>query len=141
MAETYRGISVEQEMYRDRLLAIGVRTVTDPRRIEIPCALVVPERAESQATLGCNGVFDTDWVISIMSGPTSGRDSMQQLSAMAALVLQGMAVGNVTVEWSSRRIDTSGDPVPCIDIRWTTQSDWLGLVEDEETRQPAASNS
>jgi hypothetical protein len=125
-----RGIVVEQEQIAQRLLDVGVRAVIDPRRIEIPCALVVPERATVTGTLACSGAFNTEWVISVIGGPTSGQDTMRVLSAITAQIVQGAEISNMTIELSSRSIDT-GDLVPCFDIRWESISDWVGAHSPE----------
>ncbi len=119
------GIVAEQEAYAAAIADAGVRSSIDPRRAEVPCALVIPERAELQDTLACNGVFDTSWVIHILSGPTAGQDTVRQLSTMVAMVIQGMQVGGVTIEWDSYRLD-DGTDIPSIAVRWNTNSDWIG---------------
>lgn len=102
-----------------------MRSCIDPRRAEVPCALVMPERAELQDTLACNGVFNTEWVIHILGGPTAGQDTVRQLSSLTALVLLGMETGGVSISWESYRLD-DGTDLPSIALRWTTASDWIG---------------
>ena len=121
----YRGIVATQEHYAAAIAEAGVRSCIDPRRLEIPGALVMPERAELQGTLACNGVFNTEWVIHILGGPTAGQDSVRQLSALTALVLLGMETDGVVISWESYRTD-DGTSIPSIALRWTTASDWIG---------------
>ena len=124
--ETYRGIVAEQERYAQAIADAGVRVTVDPRRIEVPSCLVMVERAESTATLACNGIFDTSWVIHVLGGADAGIDTLRQLSAMVAQILAGMEIAPVTIEPGNYRFD-NGDSVPSFAIRWTTEADWLGL--------------
>ncbi len=122
------GIVQEQEAYAAAIAETGVRACIDPRRVEVPCALILPERAVLNRTLACQGVFDTEWVVHILGGPTAGQDTVRQLSSMIAVILQGMEVGGVTIQWEAYRLD-DGSEIPSVSLRWTTDSDWIGTNE------------
>ena len=134
---TSTGIYGEAEKYAEAITATGIRATLDPRRVDPPCALIVPTRASFQQTLACDGFAPTTWNIHLLAPGVGDQYAMQHLSTMAASVLKGMQA-TADIEVTSYRVD-SGDAYPCITITFETpQSDWLGVTT---VRQPAAANT
>lgn len=128
------GIFLEQESYAAAIADLGIRVTVDPRRLEPPCALVVPEVGQFQPnTLACDGLAPTNWAIWLLAGQPGGVDAMRQLSRMAGAVLKGMETSQASIELSSYTTD-AGDPWPAMKISFITESsDWVG-ERDEETK-------
>lgn len=102
------------------LVAGGVRATSDPRRVDPPCALVVPEGGEFDTL--CIGDANTDWVIHVLAPPPSASDSMRTLWRLVAGCLQ--VIPRIeSVRASSYA--TGGEPWPSYELRFRTETSWL----------------
>jgi hypothetical protein len=103
-----------------RIVSAGIRATTDPARVDPPCALVMVEEATFQVM--CPGEGTTRWVIHCIA-PPSGRGAFHQIGAMVAAIIP------VVPEVREARVTSyrtgAGDPWPCIDLHWETQSSWV----------------
>ena len=105
---------------RDRLLKAGVRAVTDPRRVDPPCVLVVPTAGEFNPM--CVGDADTDWSLHCLGPNPGGEDALRVLSQLVSRVVAEIPEVR-DVRMGSYRVDT-GDPWPSMDISLRTVSSW-----------------
>lgn len=113
-------IHEDMDVIAKALVAAGVRAVTDPRRVDPPCVLVVPESAQFDSM--CEGQANTEWVLHLLAPPPGAADTFRQLSALAAKVIA--AVPRIeTVRMASYQTD-NGSTWPSFDMRFTTESSW-----------------
>lgn len=106
---------------RDALVAGGVRAVTDPRRVDPPCVLILPEEAEFGMMAPGNG--NTTWVLRCLAPPPGNSDAFGILSDLAAATITTVPdVQNARM--GSYATGPTSDPWPCIELRFTTVSAW-----------------
>lgn len=106
---------------RDALVAGGVRAVTDPRRVDPPCVLILPEEAEFGHMTP--GTGNTTWVLRCLAPPPGNSDAFNVLAELAADVIGTVPdVQNARV--TSYATGPTADAWPCIELRFTTVSAW-----------------
>ena len=111
----------EAVVIRDQMVAAGVRAVTDPRRVDPPCVLVVPAAVEWNSN--CIGDGVTDWVLHVLGPQPGGEDALRVIARMAAAVLPLFPEAR-RGRMTSYSTD-SGDDWPCFDIEWSRSSPWV----------------
>ena len=105
---------------RDALLDSGVRATTDPRRVDPPCVLVLPEDAEF--THMDAGTGPTTWVLRCLAPPPGNSDAFQILSDLVAATIT--CVPDVQTARTASYVTDAGDPWACIELRFTAVSAW-----------------
>lgn len=111
----------EAVVIRDRLVAAGVRAVTDPRRVDPPCVLVVPTLGSFDTN--CVGDASTDWSLMVLGPQPGGEDALKVLGAMAAKVI-GEFHDVADVEMTQYSTDSAGS-WPALRIGYRTVSSWI----------------
>lgn len=107
---------------RDALVAGGVRAVTDPRHIDPPCVLILPEDAEF--THMDAGTGPTSWVLRVLAPPPGNSDAFTVLADLVAETI--VTVPDVqTARVTSYATGPTADPWPCIELRFTAVSQWV----------------
>lgn len=121
MSDASPGVVEAQRVIQQQLIDAGIRGVIDPRRVDPPCVLIVPERATFD---GMNvGQATTDWALYALAPQPGAQDAMQRLSELAAHTIR--AIPQIeTAEMTSRAIDGSGDDWPAVLLRFTAVTQW-----------------
>lgn len=98
----------------------GIRATADPRRVDPPCVLVVPESAEFETN--CTGQGTTNWVLHVLAGQPGGMEAMRNLASMTAEVLTvNQRIEDVRLNSYS---NDTGQPWPSFELRYRTVSSW-----------------
>jgi hypothetical protein len=102
------------------LVAAGVRAVTDPGRITVPCVFIAPSEAEFTTLDGEHA--RTAFVMHLIAPGKGGMADMAALSSLAAKVIKANVAPVVTVRLTALQV---GDQeLPCFDMEWVEQVSW-----------------
>lgn len=105
---------------RDALHDAGVRAVTDPRRVDPPCVLILPEEATFDHMTPGTGA--TTWVLRVLAPPPGNSDAFTQLSRLAARTIR--VVPDIQAALVASYTTDGGDAWPCIELRFAAVSAW-----------------
>ena len=105
---------------RDTLTESGVRATTDPRRVDPPCVLVLPEEAEFGHMAPGTGA--TSWVLRVLAPPPGNSDAFQVLSEVASQTIT--CVPDIQSARVTSYQTDGGDPLPCVELRFMAVSSW-----------------